>query len=80
MTKKMSPRPGRLVKDEIDAPGLSVARAGGRTSLPFARDGGATGAGRRRRAGAGLRMQMTYDLAKIRESAAIAITRLAPNG
>lgn len=93
MPMKNPPHPGRLVKDEIEALGLSVAKA-------------ATGLGVTRQqlyrvingecaispemalrlekgigssAAAWLTMQMNYDLARLRErSAAIAVTRLAP--
>jgi antitoxin HigA-1 len=93
MPMKKPPHPGRLVKDEIEALGLSVARAAeglGVTRQQLYRvirgecaispemavrlEQGVGGS-----AGAWLRMQMNYDLAKIRERAAIAVTRLAPN-
>ncbi len=93
MPMKSPPHPGRLVKDEIEELGLSVAQAArglGVTrqqlyrvikgecaispemALRLEKGIGSTAA-------AWLRMQMNYDLARLRERAAtIAVTRLAP--
>lgn len=94
MPMKNPPHPGRLVNDEIQALGLSVAQAAqglGVTrqqlhrvikgecalspemALRLEKGVGSSAA-------AWLQMQMNYDLARLRErSAAIAVTRLAPN-
>lgn len=93
MPMKAPPHPGRLVKDEIEELGLSVAQAAqglGVTrqqlyrvikgecaispemALRLEKGIGST-------AGAWLKMQMNYDLARLRErTATIAVTRLAP--
>jgi antitoxin HigA-1 len=91
MPMKNPPHPGRLVKDEIEALGLSVAQAAqglGVTRQQLYRVIGGECAispemavrleqGIGGSASAWLRMQMNYDLAKVRERAAIAVTRLA---
>ncbi len=94
MPMKNPPHPGRLVKDEIEELGLSVAQAArglGVTRQQLYRvlngecaispemavrlEKGIGG-----NAAAWLRMQMNYDLAKLRErSGSIAVTRLNPN-
>jgi antitoxin HigA-1 len=94
MPVKTPPHPGRLVKDEIGALGLSAGRpAQGlgvtRQQLYRVIKGECAispemavrlekGVGSS--AAAWLRMQMNYDLAKLRErSATIAVTRLTPD-
>jgi antitoxin HigA-1 len=94
MPMKNPPHPGRLVKDEIEALGLSVARAAqglGVTRQQLYRVIKGECAispemavrlekGIGSSAAAWLRMQMNYDLAKLRErSATIAVTRLTPD-
>ncbi len=93
MPMKNPPHPGRLVKDEIEALGLSVAVAAkglGVTRQQLYRVISGECAispemalrlekGIGSSAAAWLTMQMNYDLALLRErSAAIAVTRLAP--
>lgn len=93
MPMKNPPHPGRLVKDEIEALGLSVAQAAeglGVTRQQLYRVIKGECAispemAMRLEKGIGssaatwLRMQMNYDLAKLHERAAtIAVTRLAP--
>ncbi len=93
MEMKNPPHPGRLVKDEIEALGLSVAKAAkglGVTRQQLYRVINGECAispemalrlekGIGSSAAAWLKMQMNYDLARLRErSAAIAVTRLAP--
>jgi antitoxin HigA-1 len=93
MPMKNPPHPGRLVKDEIEALGLSVAQAAeglGVTRQQLYRVIKGECAispemAMRLEKGIGssaatwLRMQMNYDLAKLHErDAAIAVTRLAP--
>jgi addiction module HigA family antidote len=88
---KTPPHPGRLVKDEIDALGLSVARAAqglGVTRQQLYRVIKGECAispemavrlekGIGSSAAAWLRMQMNYDLARLRQrSATITVTRL----
>ncbi len=94
MPMKYPPHPGRLVKDEIDALGLSVAQAAqglGVTRQQLYRVIKGECAispemavrlekGIGSSAAAWLRIQMNYDLAKLRErSATIAVTRLTPD-
>ena len=94
MPMKNPPHPGRLVKDEIDALGLPVAQAAqglGVTRQQLYRVIKGECAispemavrlekGIGSSATAWLRMQMNYDLAKLRErSAAIAVTPLKPD-
>ena len=91
---KNLPHPGRLVKDELDALGLSVA--GAAKGLGVARQqlyrvvNGKSGVsaemamrlekGIGSTADAWLRMQVAYDLAQIRQRAAgIIVSRLLPN-
>jgi addiction module HigA family antidote len=93
MPMKNPPHPGRLVKDEVEALGLSVAQAAeglGVTRQQLYRVIKGECAispemAMRLEKGIGssaatwLRMQMNYDLAKLHErDAAIAVTRLTP--
>jgi antitoxin HigA-1 len=93
MPMKNPPHPGRLVKDEIDALGLSVAQAAeglGVTRQQLYRVvNGTSGVsaemamrlekGIGSSAGAWLRMQVNYDLAQMRQRASgFAVKRLAP--
>ena len=94
MPMKIPPHPGRLVKDEIDELGLSVAQAA--TGLGVTRQqlyrliNGESGVsaemamrlekGIGSSADAWLRLQVNYDLAQMRARAKdIAVKRLAPN-
>jgi antitoxin HigA-1 len=94
MPMKTPPHPGRLVKDEIGTLGLSVARAAhglGVTRQQLYRVSKGERAISREMAvrlekgigsspAAWLRMQMNYDLARLRErSATIAVSRLTPD-
>ena len=94
MPMKSPPHPGRLVKDEIEELGLSVAQAAeglGVTRQQLYRvingDSGISAEMAMRlekgigsSADAWLRMQVNYDLAQMRQRAAdIVVKRLAPN-